>query len=217
MKMNIFTAPKSRKLILAVMTGAAMAATAAQAQEADTAAWECEFCPFESGHRGDYQLGATSVDNDAAHLGDASGYSEEGTYANVDGTGSYASDKYQSRWLIEDLGLDSRFAELTGGRQGTFDINLSYREIPRTQFFTTETIFRQTGDTLTLPAGWVRAGDTSGFTELDANLARRNIESDRSIFKIGGRYMLADRGLQCTLRSRQRLPVSHLVSVQIRK
>lgn len=192
--MKIFTVPFSKKLILVAMASVAMAATAAQSQEADTTDWECEFCPFESGHRGDYELGATSVSDDAAHLGDATGYSEEGVYANVDGEGSYTSDKYQSRWLIEDLGLDSRYAELTGGRQGTFDYDLSYREIPHTQFFTTQTIFQQSADgTLSLPAGWVRAADTSGLTELDASLARRNIESDRSIFQIGGRYLLADR------------------------
>jgi MtrB/PioB family decaheme-associated outer membrane protein len=192
--MNIFTLPKTRNLLLVAITVAAMTATMAQAQQVDTSAWECEFCPFESGHRADYQLGASSVSDDAAYLGNASGYSEEGVYANVDGVGSYASEGHQLRWLVEDLGLDSRYAELAGGRQGTFDYDLSYREIPRTQFFTTKTIFQQsTADTLSLPAGWVRAADTSGFTELDASLARRDIERDRSILQIGGRYLATSR------------------------
>ena len=189
--MNSFTVPQTRKLILVALSAVAMAASAAQSQEVDTSAWECEFCPFESGHRGDYELGATSVSDDSAYFGNATGYGEEGVYANVDGEGSYASEHYQSRWLIEDLGLDSRYAELAGGRQGVFDYDLSYREIPRTQFYTTETIFQQSGDTLSLPAGWVRAADTSGFTELDANLVGQNIESERSIFQIGGRYLLS--------------------------
>jgi MtrB/PioB family decaheme-associated outer membrane protein len=192
--MNIFSAQKNRSLILVLITGAALAATVAHSQEADTSAWACEFCPFENGHRADYQLGASSVSDDAAHLGNASGYSEEGVYANVDGEGSFASDSHQLRWLVEDLGLDSRYAELAGGRQGTFDYDLSYREIPRTQFFTTDTIFQQSAaDTLSLPAGWVRAADTSGFTELDTSLVRRNIESDRSFLKIGGRYQVTRR------------------------
>ena len=192
--MKIVTVQKTRVLILVTMAVAAMAATTAHAQEVDTNTWECEFCPFESGYRADYQLGAVNVSDDSAYLGDASGYSEEGVYANVDGEGSYTSDGHQLRWLVEDLGLDSRYAEIAGGRQGTLDYNLSYREIPRTEFFTTNTIFQQSAaDTLTLPAGWVRAADTSGLTELDTGLARRNIERDRSILKIGGRYLLTSR------------------------
>jgi len=192
--MNIFTVPGIRKPIHIAMAVAAIAATTVHAQVVDTGAWECEFCPFESGYRADYRLGATNVSDDSAYLGDASGYSEKGAYANVDGEGSYASDGHQLRWLVEDLGLDSRYAELSGGRQGTLDYNVSYREIPRTQFFTTNTIFQQSAaDTLSLPAGWVRAADTSGFTSLDASLARRNIESDRRILKIGGRYLATSR------------------------
>jgi MtrB/PioB family decaheme-associated outer membrane protein len=194
MKMNILTVPIPRKLILVAMTVAAMAATTAQSQGVDTSAWQCEFCPFEGGNRADYALGATNVSDDSAYLGDASGYSEEGVYANVDGEGSYVSDGHQLRWLVEDLGLDSRYAEIAGGRQGTLDYNLSYREIPRTQYFTTNTIFQQSAaDTLSLPTGWVRAADTSGLTELDASLARRDIESDRSILQIGGRYLATNR------------------------
>ena len=192
--MNIITAPKTRNLLLVAMTIAAMAATSAQAQAVDTSAWECEFCPFESGQRAEYQLGATDVSDDAAYLGDANGYSEDGIYANVDGEGSYAGERHQMRWQVEDLGLDSRYAELAGGRQGTLDFNLSYREIPRTQFFTTNTVFQQsTADTLLLPAGWVRAADTSGFSALGASLTRRDIESDRSILQVGGRYLATKR------------------------
>jgi MtrB/PioB family decaheme-associated outer membrane protein len=192
--MSIFTALKSRRPILVAISGAAMAATAAQSQEVNTSAWECAYCPFESGHRADYQVGATSVSDDSAYFGNASGYGEEGVYANVDGEGSYTSEGHQLRWLVEDLGLDSRYAELAGGRQGTFDYNLSYRELPRTQFFTTDTIFQQTAaDTLSLPAGWVRAPVTSGFTELDANLARRDTISERGFLQIGGRYRPTNR------------------------
>ncbi len=192
--MNIITVPKIRNPLLIAMTIAVMAATTAQAQAADTSAWECEFCPFESGHRADYQIGATDVSDDAAYLGDANGYSEDGNYGNIDGEGSYTRERQQLRWQVEDLGLDSRYAELTGGRQGSVDFNLSYREIPRTQFITTSTIFQQsTDDTLLLPTGWVRAANTSGFSALDTSLTRRDIESDRSILQVGGRYLATKR------------------------
>jgi len=192
--MNIFTAPRTRILIFAAAAGAAMIASVAHSQEANTSAWACELCPFDSGQRADYQLGASNVSDDSAYFGNASGYSEEGVYANVDGEGSYAGDSHRLRWTVEDLGLDSRYAELSGGRQGTFDYNVAYRQIPRHQFFTTDTIFLQSAaDTLSLPAGWVGAPLTSGFTELDANLARKDIESERRILELGGKYLPSSR------------------------
>lgn len=190
--MNVFKVSKNRTLLLLAVS--AMTASAAHSQAIDTSEWICEFCPFESGQRSDISLGASSVSDDSAYFGDASGYSEEGVYANVDGEGSYASDGHQLRWTIEDLGLDSRFAELAGGRQGTFDYNVAYRQIPRHQFFTSDTIFLQSAaDTLSLPAGWVRAPLTSGFTELNVNLARRDIESERRILELGGKYLPSSR------------------------
>ena len=192
--MNIFTAPRTRTFIFVVAAGVAMATSVAHSQEIDTSAWVCEFCPFESGQRSNYEFGVSSVSDDSAYFGDASGYSEEGVYANIDGEGAYAGDGHRLRWTIEDLGLDSRFVELTGGRQGTFDYRLAYREIPRKQFFTTDTIFLQSAaDTLSLPAGWVRAPVTSGFTALNANLSSRDIESERSILEFGGRYLPSSR------------------------
>jgi MtrB/PioB family decaheme-associated outer membrane protein len=183
-----------RNLLLTLIIGAAVLATAAQAQTVDTSAWVCEFCPFEDGHRADYELGGTNVDEDSAYFGDATGYDEDGVYANVDGSGAYASEAYRLRWAAEDLGLDSRVIELEGGRPGSYDFNLGYRELPRRQFNTTATIFGQSAsDALTLPSGWVRADLTSGMTELTSSLVPRNIESDRSVFDLGASFAASDR------------------------
>jgi MtrB/PioB family decaheme-associated outer membrane protein len=183
-----------RNLLQTLIMGAAVLATAAHAQTVDTSEWVCEFCPFEDGHRADYELGATSVDENSAYFGDATGYDEDGVYANVDGNGTYASGNYQLRWSAEDLGLDSRVVELEGGRPGSYDFNFSYRELPRRQFNTTTTIFEQSGgDVLALPSGWVHANLTSGMTELDSSLVSRNIESDRSVFDLGASFVASDR------------------------
>ena len=174
--------------------GAIALAPAVNAQTVDTSDWACEYCPFEEGHQGDYEVGATSVSDASAYFGNATGYDEDGVYGNVDGQGSYASDKHRMRWTLEDLALDSRAAELDGGRQGKFDYNLAWRELPRREFLTTSTIFAQSGgDTLLLPAGWVNAALTTGMTELDASLVSRNIESDRRVYEIGGRYLPTNR------------------------
>jgi len=167
---------------------------AARAQAVDTSEWICEFCPFESGRRADLAAGASSVSDDSAYFGDASGYADSGVYANLDGDGSWVRNDHRLQWLVEDLGLDSRYAELRGGRQGTFDYDASYRQLPRHQYFTTDTIFLQSAaDTLSLPSGWVRAPLTSGFTELNTNLVRRNIESERRVLQIGGKYLPSSR------------------------
>jgi len=186
--MDTFATPKFGTYALAVV--AALATPAALADQADTTKWACEYCPFQTGHNGDYELGATGVSDDSAYFGDATGYDESGGYINVDGDGSYNSDTQQMNWTIEDLGLDSRVLELDGGNQGKYDYRVAYRELPRRQYFTTDTIFQDAGSAdLTLPSGWVRAPVTSGFTQLGSSLTPRNIESDRSLLAIGGRYL----------------------------
>lgn len=165
----------------------------ASAQSVDTSEWVCEFCPFEKGHTADYAIGASNVSDDSAYFDDAAGYGDEGIVANIDGAGSYASDTHRLRWTAEDLGLDSRYAALEGERPGKFGYNVAYREIPRRQFITTNSIFQEAGgSSLALPPGWVRAGSTAGFPALDSSLASRDIESDRSIFELGGNYRLSD-------------------------
>jgi len=104
------TSNGSKNGVLLLIAIGLIAAPAAHSQVVDTSEWVCEFCPFESGHRAEYSLGASTVSDDSAYFGDASGYSEEGVYANVDGHGTYASDGHRLQWQIEDLGLDSRFA-----------------------------------------------------------------------------------------------------------
>lgn len=171
-----------------------LAVPAAVAQAVDTSAWECKFCPFESGYRGDYELGASNVSDDSAYFGDATGYDEEGVYANVDGSGSWVGDAHQLRWTIADLGLESRSADLRGGKQGKYDYTLAYSELPRRQYNTTESIFQQTAaGGLSLPSGWVRAPAATGFTQLDSSLGPIDIASDRSVFEIGGRYHATSR------------------------
>ncbi|MBT8079570.1 MAG: MtrB/PioB family decaheme-associated outer membrane protein [Gammaproteobacteria bacterium] len=161
----------------------------AVAQTVDTSDWVCEFCPFRTGHQADFEVGVGSVSDDSAYFDNASGLGEEGVIGIVDGSGGFSSDGQQVEWTLEDLGLDARFAELSGGRQGSYGYLLSYREIPQRKFITTDTIFERSGPgELSLPAGWVRAGSTGGFSALASSLRPRDIESDRSILGIGGRY-----------------------------
>ncbi len=181
------------KLFSTLIFGAALAVTA-QAQAVDTSEWVCEFCPFEDGHRADYAVGATNVSEDSAYFGDATGYDEDGAYANIDGSGMYTGADTRLRWLADDLGLDSRVIELEGRLPGSLDVNLGYRELPRRQFNTTTTVFAQSdSDALSLPSGWVNAATTSGMTQLASSLVPLNIESDRSVFDLGAGFVASDR------------------------
>ena len=115
--MNALNGYKNTAILLFAV--GSIVGTAARAQVADTSEWLCEFCPFESGQRANVSVGASSVSDDSAYFGDASGYSEEGVYANLDGTGSFASDGHRLQWQAEDLGLARVDAEVRRDHRNT--------------------------------------------------------------------------------------------------
>lgn len=160
----------------------------------DTSQWKCEECPFAKGHQADYEIGGAYVSDDAARFGNATGYDEKGGYVVANGEGGYASENYRTEWELEDLGLDSRSVKVDGGKPGTYGYELEYSELPYRRYDTTQTPFLQTTDEqLSLPAGWVPAGTTSGFTALNGALRDQNIEIDRTTIGVGGEYRGLDR------------------------
>ena len=183
---------RARTGSLPILTIAASALMAPVSESAtpDTSEWKCERCPFANGYQGDLTVGSAYVSDDAATIGDATGYDEQGGYAIVDGEGRFASSTHRLGWRVEDLGLDSRVVEIEGARPGSFDYRLAYSELPRHRFDTTRTIFTRASDNLlTLPAAWTFAGATSGFTDLAGSLFADDIESERRTFELGGRYL----------------------------
>ena len=157
--------------------------------QADTSNWLCESCPFEEGYRAKVDAGGTYVSDDAARFGNGTGYDADGGYVNLDGRGRYVSDGYRLDWYAEDLGLDSRVAEIDGGKQGVFGIRLGYRELPYRRFDTSETVFDSPeSDTLTLPAGWVPAGLTTEMTELSSSLRSKDVGTDRKTYDVGAHW-----------------------------
>ena len=178
------TRKHTRRMLVAPL---ALLAPAAAMAQVDTSDWQCESCPFDEGYRAEISAGATSVSDDAARFGNYTGYDEEGTYGNLDGHGRYSGDGYRLDYWMEDLGLDSRAFELSVSSEGLFGVDLGYRELPFRRFDTSSTIFSQaSGDTLVLPAGWVRGGTTGDMTALDSSLRQTTIGTDRSIVDVGG-------------------------------
>ncbi len=175
------------------LLGVLLAPGVALSQAVDTSEWKCEFCPFEVGARADLDVGATTVSDDTAWIGDATGLDEEGVYADIDGYGSYATDNHRLRWAVEDLGFDSRAAALDGGNPGVYDYSLGYRELPRRRYITTRTVFvEESVNSLALPASWVRAPTTPALPTLGSSLVSRDIASDRSVFDVGAGWYALD-------------------------
>jgi MtrB/PioB family decaheme-associated outer membrane protein len=171
---------------LPILAAAALVAPGLSHAQVDTSEWLCEYCPFDSGYRADVEVGASYVSDDAARFGNGNGHDKKGTEADLSGAGHYSSDRYQLDWQLSDLGLDSRAASLEGGRQGSYEFNLGYRENPYRQFDTTETIFGNSSPgMLSVPQGWIPATTTSAMPGLSSSLRMLDIGSDRQIMDVG--------------------------------
>ena len=127
------------------------------------------------------ELGIIGVSDDSARFGKYTGLSESGAYldANIDFTRRSENARYL-KILGTDLGLDSRFIGVRGGQQGAWDLELFYDQLPRFVYDDTVTPFLGTdSSSLTLPAAWVRAGNTQGMTALGTTLRPLDIEQER--------------------------------------
>ena len=51
---------KSKLPFYLAAIGSAALASAVHAQNVDTSDWACEYCPFQEGHEGGYEIGATN-------------------------------------------------------------------------------------------------------------------------------------------------------------
>lgn len=183
-------APRSAALTpLAAAVAALLAAAPVSANPAgvDTSGWECKKCPFYGEYEAEVEAGAVNVDEDSARFGRYTGLDEKGTYADVSARGGDRNESgtYYGYELV-DLGLDTREATLTAGREGLLAATLTYDEIPYTAWDTTATPYaRSAKDVVSLPAGWVRSGSTAGMSALGSTLAPVTIGTDRSMLGLG--------------------------------
>jgi len=191
---NVVNPMETRSLLLtlavASVLSAAGAASAEQAAAPDTSEWTCTKCPFDRGHYAATELGAAYVDDDSAKFGDYTGLDEEGVYVVASAEGRAATESgYVLNYELTDLGLDSREVRVSGGKQGRYEYELFYDAIPHSIWDTTATPFSGNGSShLTLPAGWVDGGSTSGMTALDASLRDVDVGFDRDRYGAAGSY-----------------------------
>ena len=165
------------------------AITTALADAPDISNWPCEYCEFEEGWSGDLTLGAGRVSDDSFKFGEYNGLNEEGGYLIADGNLRFRNeDAYYVDLSVSDMGLDSRSLNLEVGTQGSYDIYISYDELPHYISDSASSPYRGIGsDVLSLPSTWVASGSTGGMTALDASLQSVDIETERKNLAVGAR------------------------------
>lgn len=178
-------------LLAGAMLSGSLPVAAQEAPEVDTSRWTCKFCPFEEAYGLIPALGAGQVSDDSAKFGEYNGLDEEGAYVVADAEGRYRDRK--GLWLdlsAVDLGLDSRFAGLEGGKQGMYRLSLSYKELTHHISDTAGSPFLGTSS-LELPSNWVPAATTGTMTALDASLRGIDLETERRLFDLGAELTAA--------------------------
>ncbi|MGA9335592.1 MAG: MtrB/PioB family decaheme-associated outer membrane protein [Rudaea sp.] len=153
----------------------------------DMSKWACAFCPFGYGWSGDADFGVTGISGGNYSFGNYSGYYDSGVYADVGGNARYRSkDGYYFDASSDNLGLDSRWIDLQGGRQGAFELHGEFRQIPQFGFDSGQTPFAGAGTSQqTLPSNWVYGGSTAQMNSLAGTLRPVDTSTQRRSFDLG--------------------------------
>jgi len=149
--------------------------------EVDTSKWKCKYCEVEEGWSGDIMPGFGYVSDDSFKFGEYTGLNEQGTYLIADANLRYRNEDAAYLDLsASDLGLDSRSLSVEGGRQGSYELFLTYDELPHFISDSGSSPYLGIGsDSLTLPSTWVAAGSTGGMTGLATSLQKVDLETQR--------------------------------------
>jgi MtrB/PioB family decaheme-associated outer membrane protein len=159
----------------------------------DAGDWKCALCPFFKGYETQTEAGVFYAGGANATYGRYTGIDHDGAYADVAGSGQARSDDGSyADYDLERLGLASRTGYVEGGREGRYDLRVSYEGQPNKFFDTGATPYRTNGTTLVLPAAWVPAGGTAGMSTLGASLAPTSLESDRRTVALLARYFASE-------------------------
>ena len=147
-------------LLLVVAFAPAMGAEAEDAPAVDTSKWVCKYCTFEDpGGSFTPNFGVGYVSDDSAKFGEYNGLEDEGSYVVADADGRYrGKDGLWFDLSAVDLGLDSRFLGIEGGRQGQYQLHLSYKQLPHHINDTALSPFLGAGTASLRPAGRSRRG-----------------------------------------------------------
>jgi MtrB/PioB family decaheme-associated outer membrane protein len=158
----------------------------------DTSGWKCEQCPFFQGYTANAEAGVLYANGANASSGRYTGIDHVGAYADAAADGQWRrSNGSYGDYSLERLGLPSREGYIEAGKEGRYDVRVSYDGQPTRLYDTTVTPFLspERGQ-LTLPAGWVAAGSTSSMTRLAPSLMPVELGFDRRTVLLTSKYFL---------------------------
>jgi MtrB/PioB family decaheme-associated outer membrane protein len=182
-------APLCLGFTAALAISIAAADTPASQPAPDTSDWKCTQCPFLQGSEGEAEAGALYASGANASYGRYSGIDHTGAYVDAGASGQMRSaDGSYADYDLERLGLASREGYVEGGREGNYDLRLSYDGQPTRLYDTGVTPYRGSGENLALPPGWVAAGSTAGMGALGSSLVPADLGFDRRTVALLGRY-----------------------------
>jgi len=193
MKRNMNITKSSGQVLLVVLCQVLSVSAAADTSEAvipaglDVSRWECEYCVFEQGFSGEVEAGAGFVSDNSYKFGEYNGLQDDGAFLIGNATARYRDENAGYLDLrVRDPALDTRSADIEGGRQGSYQLFLNYDEIPHYISDSARTPYGGSGkDKLRLPSNWDPAGTTDGMTELDASLQDVDLETKRKRLGVG--------------------------------
>ena len=141
------------------------------------------------------EAGVGYVSEGSYKFGEYNGLQDDGAFPIGNATARYRDENAGFLDLrLRDLGLDTRSAEIEGGRQGSYRLFLNYDEIRHNISDSVMTPYLGSGsDSLSLPPSWVRAGSTSGMTELKPSLNGVDLYTTRKKLGIGVAFIPADK------------------------
>lgn len=179
-----------RALIAAAVAAVLAPVAHADSPRPDTSTWTCKLCPFHTGASATVEGGVLYADGANASSGRYNGLAHDGPYALLNANGRWrTASGFHGSFDARRLGLASRGARLSVGREGRYELRLSYQGQPLREFDTTRTPFRSAGsEKLVLPSNWVAASTTSGLSALAGDLQPVRIQSDRRTVSVRGKY-----------------------------
>jgi hypothetical protein len=174
--------PHYASLAFALAAVLAIEPAAGDTPSTDTSGWKCMQCPFLQGADTETEVGALVASGANASYGRYTGIDHTGTYVDAGASGQLRTDGGSyANYDLERLGLPSRDGYVEGGREGRYDLRLSYDGQPTRLYDTAVTPFQGSGATLTLPPTWMAAGSTGAMTQLKTSLAPVDLGYDRRL------------------------------------
>lgn len=156
-------------------------------QQAAAQTANCGPCDESHGWSLDILLAPAYVSDDAFRFGNQTGLDKSGASLFGDFNGRYTSDDatfFDFEGYARGADAIGLFAE--GGKQGVYTITGFFQSVPQRAFGTTVSPFSGAGTgRLSLPASWIRGGNTSLMTDLPNSAARAPIGLDWTNIGLG--------------------------------